>query len=169
MLGITDVLAAQLFEVSQDLPDRDEKAISAQWHDTVAGNYIKMWNGDLSYLNKSLAPNVVQYIDRLPTGNGSIEVTVTNSTAFKSFIDFSREPYAQYTFTSNIRIGVDNIVALRWTLSAVPKTAPANLTVAINGTDILILNRCSGLIEEVQGSSDTINFSHQLGQTLGKV
>ncbi len=98
-----------------------EKAISPQWHDTISENYIKMWNGDLSYLNKSLSPDVKQYIDRLATGNGSMEVIVTNSTAFESFIDFSRTPFANYTFVTNIRIGVDNIVALRWTLFAVPK------------------------------------------------
>ncbi len=39
----------------------------------------------------------------------------------------------------------------------------------MNGTDILILDRCTGLIDEVQGASDAINFAHQLGEDLGKV
>lgn len=102
-----------------------EKAISEQWHDTVAENYLKMWNGDLSYLNKTLAPDVVQYVDRIPTGNGSTEVIVTNSTAFESWIHFSRESFSEYTISTKIRIGLDNIVALRWILAAVLKASPS--------------------------------------------
>ena len=40
---------------------------------------------------------------------------------------------------------------------------PAGSPVSYNGTDILTLDRCTGLIKEVQSSQDYVTLFHVLG------
>ena len=46
---------------------------------------------------------------------------------------------------------------------------PVGTVVSYNGTDLLTLNRCTGLIEEVDSAQDFINYFHQLRVPLGVV
>ena len=41
--------------------------------------------------------------------------------------------------------------------------------VAYNGTDIMVLNRCSGLIQQVLSAQDFITYFHVLGEPIGVV
>ena len=41
--------------------------------------------------------------------------------------------------------------------------------VAYNGTDIMVLNRCSGLIQQVLSAQDFITYFHILGEPIGVV
>jgi hypothetical protein len=49
------------------------------------------------------------------------------------------------------------------------RTLKAGSHVAYNGTDIMILNRCSGLIQQVLSAQDFITYFHVLGTPIGTV
>ena len=47
------------------------------------------------------------------------------------------------------------------------RTLKAGSQVAYNGTDIMILNRCHGLIQQVLSAQDFITYFHVLGEPIG--
>jgi hypothetical protein len=49
------------------------------------------------------------------------------------------------------------------------RISKAGSHVAYNGTDIMILNRCTGLIQQVLSVQDFITYFHVLGEPIGTV
>lgn len=82
-------------------------------------------------------PSIQVYQDRFPTGNGSVPVPIGNASAFLDFVKLARADFETYAFIDDFHIGVENVVALRWTLNATfagsstayvcPKLGPASL------------------------------------------
>ncbi|KAK5074503.1 hypothetical protein LTR70_008824 [Exophiala xenobiotica] len=151
------------------------QAISPQWHDTIVSNWQSLWAGDLIYLNQTVTPNINLLQDRFPDGNGSEPLSINNSTALLNFVRNSREGFRKYEFRDLMHFGADNLVAFRWTMEGVyagglPGAMAKNGTViTYNGTDIMTLDRCTGLIAEVQSSQDFITYFHELRMDIGKV
>jgi hypothetical protein len=108
------------------------------------------------------------------------------------FIKQSRQPSSKYIFNDMMHFGYDDLVVFRWALEAVygdgmperkhhqqlgsgrprltdTRNATKKANITYNGTDILKLERCSGLISEGQNSQDLSDFYHQLGILLGTV
>jgi hypothetical protein len=102
--------------------------ISPQWRETIVSNFYTLWGGDYSYLNKTFAPNVVEYQDRVPTGNGngSVPLIINNSTALLRFIMAGHAAYSTFRFEDDLHFGIDNLIAARWTLHAVYKSGLAH-------------------------------------------
>ena len=99
--------------------DCSQSGISAQWRDTIVDNWLQLWAGDYTYLNKTVSPNVLVYQDLFPTANGSVPLIINNSTAMLRFVKQSRTYFSKYGFIDDMHFGEDNLIALRWTLNAV--------------------------------------------------
>lgn len=96
-----------------------EVGIAAQWRDTIVANWLALWAGDYTYLNKTVAPNFQLFQDRFPTGNGSVPFVINNSSSLLQFVKDSRAGFEKYGFLDDLHFGEDNLVTLRWTLNAV--------------------------------------------------
>ena len=99
--------------------DCSHSGISAQWRDTIVDNWLQLWAGDYTYLNKTVSPNILVYQDLFPTTNGSVPLIINNSTAMLGFVKQSRAYFSKYGFIDDMHFGEDNLIALRWTLNAV--------------------------------------------------
>jgi hypothetical protein len=49
------------------------------------------------------------------------------------------------------------------------RTLKKGSEVTYNGTDLMVLNRCSGLIQQVLSAQDFITYFHVLGEPIGVV
>ena len=102
-----------------------ESSVPCPWTDTVyrsqeeiVTNWYALWDGDYSYLEKTVTPDVHLYQDRFPTGNGSVSLPIFDSDAMREFVKTSREGWESYSFIDDFHYGVDNLITLRWTLNA---------------------------------------------------
>ena len=94
------------------------KGISPASRDSVVSNWLNLWAGNYTYLNKTVTPDVQLYQDRFPTGTNSISMPIDNSSALLSFVKESRMTFETYGFIDDFHFSDDNLVALRWTLNA---------------------------------------------------
>jgi hypothetical protein len=168
------------------------KGISPASREIVVSNWLKLWAGNYDYLNKTVTSDVQLYQDRFPTGTNSISMPIDNSSALLSFVKESRMTFETYCFVDDFHFGDDNLVALRWTLNATfagsqkawvkgrpgveihemlnnSRTLKKGSEVTYNGTDLMVLNRCSGLIQQVLSAQDFITYFHVLGEPIGVV
>jgi len=65
---------------------------------------------DFSLLDVTVSQDITSYQDRYATGaGGSIDLAISNSTAFQGFVELSRVGYAEYSFEANKYFGEDNL------------------------------------------------------------
>ncbi|KKK24330.1 hypothetical protein AOCH_002100, partial [Aspergillus ochraceoroseus] len=142
-------------------------------HEYILNNYLDIWNGDLSLINSTFSPDLAFHSDRFPssTGVGSVAIQIPTAQAFRAFVIRSRTGWNQYTFHP-YKWAADGLnIAVRWRLEAVmghnftlaPTTLKPGDPVTYNGTDFLLLDPCTGLIEEANIAQDLITFFHNLG------
>lgn len=120
MLGLNFLLAAIIAtfatSASAALPC---DVVSPQVLYQAAKNYIDTWNGDFSLENKTFTPDVASYQDRLPSPNGTIAISITNSTQFIRFMKRAREGWNQYQIDVRNTAGDGYNVVIRWALNAI--------------------------------------------------
>ena len=93
---------------------------SNKWRDQIVTNYLTLWStADFSLLDIVASPNITVYQDRIPSGNGSASYPITNSTAFRDFIEVARVGFSSYQFVNMLNFGEDDLVAVRWQLQGV--------------------------------------------------
>ncbi|KAK3669744.1 hypothetical protein LTR78_010372 [Recurvomyces mirabilis] len=143
-------------------------------HEQVVTNWYALWAGNYSFLSSTVMPSIEVYQDRFPTGNGSAPLRIGNASAFLEFIKLARADFETYAFTDEFHFGVGNVIALRWKLNATfAGSSTAKLErgshVAYNGTDIMLLDPCSGLVQQILSAQDLITYYHVLQQPLGTV
>jgi hypothetical protein len=123
LLAATSVLAVPTNFSTYETADLNapchEVGISSQWRDTIIANWLALWAGDYTYLNKTVAPDVQVYQDRFPTGNGSVPSPINNSSSLLGFVKAARDGFDKYGFKDDLHFGEYNLVTLRWTLDAV--------------------------------------------------
>ena len=165
-------------------------------HEQTVTNWYALWAGNYSALNSTVMPSIQVYQDRFPTGKGSAPLPIGNASAFLDFVKLARADFETYAFIDDFHFAVENMIALRWTLNATfagsktayvqahssgyPLTFVTSLIfpirklekgshVAYNGTDIMLLDPCSGLVQQVLSAQDLITYYHVLQQPLGAV
>jgi hypothetical protein len=108
------------YETSADLnAPCHEVGISSQWRDTTIANWLALWAGDYTYLNKTVAPDVQVYQDQFPTDNGSVPFPINNSSSLIGFVKAARDGFDKYRFKDDLHFGDDSLITLHWTLDAV--------------------------------------------------
>ncbi|KAK3699776.1 hypothetical protein LTR37_016285 [Vermiconidia calcicola] len=152
-------------------PWTDEVPLS---HDEVIANWYNLWAGDFSLLDKTVMPDIQLWQDRFPTGNGSAALPIGNSEQFLGFVKSSRVGFEVYKFIDDFHFGVGNMIALRWTLDATfagseTATLEPGSHVAYNGTDICLLDPCSGRMSQVLSAQDLITYFHIVGTPISIV
>ncbi|CRG91335.1 hypothetical protein PISL3812_08383 [Talaromyces islandicus] len=140
----------------------------------ILANYLSIWNGNLSLLDATLSPTISFNADRFPSPKGGSEAfNITTREEFRGFVLRSRTGWDKYEFKVYSWTGHENHIAVRWKLDAViganftalPTTLKQGDPVTYNGTDFLILNPHTGLIEELHMAQDLITLFHNLGLT----
>ncbi|KAJ5369296.1 uncharacterized protein N7496_009056 [Penicillium cataractarum] len=143
--------------------------------ETILSNYLAIWGGDLSLMDTTFHPDVALSSDRFPSssGNGSDLTVVTNRTQFTAFVEKSRNGWESYTFDPIHSLYDDSSIAVRWKMNGVlganftlfPTPLKAGSSVTYNGTDLLILDECTGLIIHDYIAQDLISYFHAMGLT----
>ncbi|KHN95438.1 uncharacterized protein MAM_06715 [Metarhizium album ARSEF 1941] len=146
-----------------------KKPITRERQKQIKDDYLALWCGDYSRADKVLSPGVTLNIDRHPTADGSAPVVVNNSSDFMNFLRWSRTGWEKFNFKVVHWAADGHHIAIRWKLEAVMGTdycAPTSLkpgdVVSYNGTDFLVLNECTGLVDEVNIAQDMMNLFHAL-------
>ncbi|KAK0930958.1 hypothetical protein LTR48_006479 [Friedmanniomyces endolithicus] len=173
--------AATNLDITVDL-DSSYSSVPCPWTGTappspsqIVSNWYTIWAGDYSVLNQIVLPNVQLYQDRFPQGgNGSAQFPIYNSSQFLEFVKEARADFETYSFIDDFHFGNGNTLALRWVLNATyagssTGTAHKGSHIGYNGTDILLLDPCSELIEQVLSAQDLITYYHELGVYVGTV
>ncbi|KAH8647805.1 hypothetical protein BX600DRAFT_503171 [Xylariales sp. PMI_506] len=152
------------------LPDFNSTA----HHAKIVDNYLKLWKGDLSLLNETLSPNIQFNADRFPssTGVGSDQKIITTREEFGDFVTSSADGFSMYGFEAHYWLGQGKYIAVRWYLDGVignftkfPITLKSGDSLTYNGTDSLIINQETGLVDQIDSTQDLITFFHELGLT----
>ncbi|KAJ5432825.1 uncharacterized protein N7458_011981 [Penicillium daleae] len=124
-------------------------------------------------MNTTFHPDVVLSSDRFPSssGNGSDLTVVTNRSQFSAFVQRSRNGWEKYTFEPIHSLYDVNSIAVRWKMNGVlganftlfltPLKAGSSVT--YNGTDLLLLDECTGLIRNDYIAQDLISYFHAMG------
>ncbi|KAM5369982.1 hypothetical protein ACJZ2D_008665 [Fusarium nematophilum] len=138
-------------------------------------NYLEVWEGHYDLAEATFMPAMDFITDRNPSptgyGNGSTPTHLRTSEELLDLIRFSRDGWDEYGFQVDRWASNEYEIAVRWRLNAVmgvnftslPTTLEEGDFATWNGTDFLILDRCTGLIKEVNSAHDGISFLHSLG------
>lgn len=94
---------------------------SPQYHQQILDNFLNVWGGDYSLLNKTFAPDVIVYADRFPspTGEGSAVSDIQGSQAYLEFIQRARNGWTEYKFEVFRWTSRDFDVAVRWKMEGI--------------------------------------------------
>ncbi|KIN05424.1 hypothetical protein OIDMADRAFT_25981 [Oidiodendron maius Zn] len=147
---------------------------SRSHHASIVNKYLKLWKGDLSLVDQTFDPEITFNADRFPSssGTGSAPLTITTSEEFGAFVNASRQGFEKYGFDAFYWLGEGNRVAIRWHLDSVignytrfPISLKPGDSLTYNGTDVLTLNPCTGLVNQVDSAQDLLTLFHNLGFT----
>ncbi|KID63663.1 uncharacterized protein G6M90_00g064090 [Metarhizium brunneum] len=151
---------------------------NAESQTIVAASYVDIWNGDFSLENRTFAPDVVLYQDRLPGPGGSEDLPVGSSAEFIEFMRLARFGWNHYKFDiRNLAFDGYNVV-IRWALNAtvgprdkmlIPINKPEGTDITFNGTDWLYLDECTFKIKQVDSAQDYIRELYLEGITEIKI
>jgi hypothetical protein len=142
-------------------------------HTKIVNNYIALWKGDLSLLNDTFHSGPITFnADRFPSssGTGSEKLSITSREAFAGFVQGAGQGFEKYGFEPYYWLGEGNKIAIRWYLDGVvgdfnrfPTSLKKGDKVTYDGTDCLILNKETGLIERVDCAQDLLTLFHAMG------
>ncbi|CAI6089555.1 unnamed protein product [Clonostachys chloroleuca] len=125
---------------------------SNEYHKELSTNYLSMWSGDLTIAETILHPDLV----------------IRNE--FVAFIQKSRTGWQNYWFDMIHWVGTGDKLAMRWKMNglvgenmAIPTTLDPGAYVTYNGTDLAVLDNCTGQIKEINMAQDFIAYFHELG------
>lgn len=103
------------------MAEEEKPKIGTQEHlQDVLNRYLKIWHGDISLIDSTLAPTLSLYVDRFPVANGGgrpIEINTANG--FRAFVVRYRIGWEKYEFMIYTWIGNGNLLAVRWRLQAI--------------------------------------------------
>jgi hypothetical protein len=97
------------------------KVLSQAHRANMVANYLNLWKGDLSLVNKTLSPTITFNADRFPSssGVGSANLNITTAEEFGAFVNSSRQGFEKYGFDAHYWLGEDNKISIRWFLDAI--------------------------------------------------
>jgi hypothetical protein len=144
--------------------------IDAAYRQQVADQYLSMWGGEVALADELLSESVHLYVDRHPGPNGTVPVPGNNREDFKAFLGYSRNGFDKFAFEKVYFAGDQLNVAVRWKMNGIlgnftnaPTALKPGDDVTFNGTDFLVLNKCSGQVDEVHIAQDLLTFMRRMG------
>jgi hypothetical protein len=101
--------------------NQEKPKIGTQEHlQDVLNRYLKIWDGDLSLIDSTLAPTLSFYADRFPAANGGSQpIDIDSAEGFRTFVVRSRTGWEKYEFKIHAWTGNGNQLAVRWRLEAI--------------------------------------------------
>ncbi|KAI9152009.1 Transcription elongation factor SPT5 [Paramyrothecium foliicola] len=144
--------------------------IDQAYRKQIADKYLAMWGGEVALAEEILSPEVDLWVDRHPGPNGTLPVPGANRDDFLAFLTWSRTGWDHFEFEPIHWAGDQQNVAIRWRLNAIlgdfinaPTTLKRGDHVTFNGTDFLVINKCTGLVDEVNIAQDLLTFMRRMG------